>query len=132
MESNTNQTKKGNSMNNEIVINIEWDMNANGMSFTTAFGTVRKCWEEILCQAFDINLYSDKGAAVCGSFAIKEYNEENMSVVINAKHLGTVEIGPSANGGKNGRVRIWKQKRRNGDFNELVATISFGNIIQAI
>ena len=127
MEINT--TTKGNSM--KVEINLEWDMNASGMSFTTVFGTVRKSWEEIICQAFDINPDSDKAGQICGSFAVKEYDHDNMSVVINAKHLGTLEIAPTSNGGKNGRVQIWKQ-RRNGDFNEKIAAIYFATIIQAI
>ena len=105
-------------MSNQVSVDLEWKMNASAIVFTTVFGTVRRYWEEVICQAFGIDIDSDEGAQICGSFAIKEFNAECNFVKVNTSYMGDVEISTEVIG----EVEVNRRQQRLGlvTFSEII------------
>ena len=112
-------------MSNQVSVDLEWKMNASAIVFTTVFGTVRRYWEEVICQAFGIDIDSDDGAQICGSFAVKEICEEERFIIVNARNIGTV--GVTVYNLDGGVVEVWKTE---GTGTKTLARLSFSEIVK--
>ena len=113
-------------MSNQITVNLEWETSENGMRFTTVFGTVKKTWEQIVGPIFGFEV-KDNGWATgeealhfAETFTVKSYraDENETTVIVNAKYMGTVEVTAS----ESQEVQVWVN-------DELTGQASFSDIV---
>ncbi len=113
-------------MSNQITVNLEWETNESGMYFTTVFGTVKKTWEQIVGPifGFEVNHWTtdEEIRRFAETFTVKSYSadENETTVIVNAKYIGTVTVTAS----EWQEVQVWVD-------DELTGQASFSKIINA-